>query len=137
MQWIALCLLVLSGVSRATEVYHWRDAEGVLHFEDLPPPAIEADKRPVAEPSVIEAWRAEMRVRPRPVRPVGTPRAAVVEARRAREEKRSEKCHQARQRLAEIRAKRRSGYKASEGRSLRRRLDRYQADVRFYCGTWN
>ncbi len=137
MRWIALTLLLAGVTGAATEIYQWEDADGVVHFSDRPPTNLPAEQRPVGEPSVVEAWRAGIKPRAKPARATGRSRAMAVEARRAREEKRAEQCHRARQRLAEVRAKRRAGYKASEGRALKRRAARYQQDVRFYCGSFS
>lgn len=137
MRWIALTLLLAGVTGAATEIYQWEDGDGVVHFSDRPPPDATVELRPVGEPSVVEAWRADIKPRLKPARAPGRSRALAVEARRAREEKRAEQCHRARQRLAEVRAKRRAGYKASQGRALKRRTTRYQADVRFFCGSWN
>ena len=136
MQRIALMLLFASSFCQAMEIYQWRDADGRLHFGDVPPPEAAAEPRAVGALNVVDPWRAQSVRRPE-VRPRQRPsRAVAVEARNAREEKRAEKCHQARQQLDEVRAKRRAGYKAAEGRALKQRANRYQEDVRFYCGSW-
>ncbi|CAA0091020.1 Uncharacterised protein [BD1-7 clade bacterium] len=42
--------LLISEASSAADVYQWRDAEGKLHFSDVKPRGVDAEKKTVSEP---------------------------------------------------------------------------------------
>ncbi|CAA0122245.1 Uncharacterised protein [BD1-7 clade bacterium] len=42
--------LLVSGALSAADVYQWRDADGKLHFSDVKPRGVDAEKKIVSEP---------------------------------------------------------------------------------------
>ncbi len=59
---LALALLLLPFAAAAGEVYKWKDAKGVTHYSDSPPPGQKATARPMTD---------------RPAPPAAAPKAVV------------------------------------------------------------
>ena len=62
---LAVSLLGVSAVVSAGQIYKWKDAQGRVHYSDVPPPA------GVAKPDVVKTGNA-------PVSSIATPKAAAV-----------------------------------------------------------
>jgi hypothetical protein len=52
---IALAALSIAAVADAQQVYSWKDAKGVTHYSDSPPPAGAKTKREIQVPAVAPA----------------------------------------------------------------------------------
>ena len=128
---LLLVLLGMTVVGHCAAVYSWVDEHGVVHFDDQPPPDRDADHADVPNYPKVGT------VVPDPVKPAPRTRkrssGRATKDRMGERQKREERCHLARQAFADVRARRRAGYRASESRALDRRENRARADIRFYC----
>jgi len=135
---VVVLLTVLWGTPAISEppIYRWIDDNGVTHFANAPPPSIEVIVSDLDRPNIVAARpkiseRAELPKKAKTHRRVRASKSRPAPFQL--QAKRAEKCHVAEQGLRAKRQQRRAGYTASQGRKLKHDLDRYRADIRFYC----
>ncbi len=130
--WLAL------NTVEASPIYTWTDQAGRVHYSDQPPP--DNTRRPeeitlpavnLLQTTVIQPTDSS----PKERKPPGGKKHPVppFDWSQKDRQRRAEQCHKAKQRLRQVREKRRAGYGVDEGRKLRRQADKYRSDRQFYC----
>jgi len=121
-------LLVVAALAGESPVmYRWTDADGVVHFSDLPPPDQSAQV-----------------VKPNPALLIGVPPVPSAgeyqpppprrqRHRKAPDGKDTERCQSVLERINTLNSRMRAGYNATQGERMRDQLRKYKKDRLKWC----
>lgn len=138
-------LLVASGIG-AAEIKRWVDAEGVVHFGDQAPPAVEVEVQQIRHPEqatsgsglrpgeleMLERYEQRGRdleaAKQRSYREYENARLSAEQ-----ERKQAARCEYYRSRLENYLGKKRRGYSRAEGERIDEQIELNEMKVEIYC----